>query len=224
MKKPIVTFVTIFLVTQLFSQNNIRIRSGIGAANAVHFFDIYRAHANPILSTSLGVSSNIKFNHKFVLSPELGLVRKGFGYRVNEFFEEESIYPKMTMHYLTLNTNLRMNINNTKKKSRKYSKNNLFYFLFGVQTGVHLSSKWKFDELITVDGKELIKPFDLGINIGVGYERKLYRSKNYYGFDLRYTHGILNIQRPPNYSTNLRLIEMGFYYCFEFSKRKRRNR
>lgn len=224
MKNLIALSILIFFTAQLFSQKTLRIRAGIGAANAVHFFDIYRTHANPILSTSLGLSTEIKLNHKYEIQPELNFIRKGFGYIVDDFFEEGTIYPNMSINYLTLNTNLRMNINNTKKKSRRYAKKNLFYFLFGAQTGIHVSSKWKFNEVITVDGKELIKPFDLGVNLGIGYERKLYRSKNHYGFDLRYTHGVLNIKKTPHYSTNLRLVEMGFYYGFGFLKQKRKRR
>lgn len=224
MKKLILLSILIFLSTILFSQQSLKMRVGIGAANAVHFFDTYRAHANPILSASLGVATNVKFNNKYVLLPELNFIRKGFGYRVDEFFDEGSIFPQMTINYLTLNTNLRMNINNTRKKGRKSSKENLFYFLSGVQAGLNVSSKWKYADVVIVDGKELIKPFDLGINIGVGYEKKTHRSKNHYGFDLRYTHGVLNIQQPPNYSTNLRLVELGFFYGFGFLKRKRKRK
>lgn len=71
----------------------------------------------------------------------------------------------------------------------RYPFGNGFYGEAGLQPGVRLSAKDKYDgESYSVNDN--IKPFDLGIPLGVGYD-----FPNNFGLGLRVTPGVMNISR-----------------------------
>jgi len=82
-----------------------------------------------------------------------------------------------------------------------------FFAEAGLQPGLLLSAKNKGAE--TTDIKDEVQKFDVGIPIGAGY-----RFKNKLGVALRYTPGLLNINKDDSYKHRNSVISFRASYAF----------
>ncbi|MEO5561916.1 MAG: porin family protein [Chitinophagaceae bacterium] len=82
-----------------------------------------------------------------------------------------------------------------------------FFAEAGLQPGLLLSAKNKGAE--TTDIKDEVQKFDLGIPIGAGY-----KFKNKFGVVLRYTHGLLNVNKDDTYKNRNTVISLRGSYAF----------
>ncbi len=88
-----------------------------------------------------------------------------------------------------------------------------FYGELGIQPGFLLSAKDKYDGE-SVDWKDYIKTFDLGIPLGVGYD-----FENNFGLNFRVVPGILNINEEEYYDYKDRNLVVSLTGTYTFPKK-----
>lgn len=95
-------------------------------------------------------------------------------------------------NYGTSSRTSRLNYLNFPVMVRYQRQRNGFFAEAGVQPGLLLSAKDKGST--TTDIKTEVKKFDVGIPVGVGY-----KFKNKFGVGLRFTPGLINVNKDPQY-------------------------
>lgn len=96
----------------------------------------------------------------------------------------------------------------------------LFQYMFdngirlqaGPQVGILLAAKSK-NGSTTIDNKENVKPIDLALSIGAGY---IYPPVGL-GIDVRYNHGLNNINETGDVKSTNRGFQLGLFYIFSHS-------
>lgn len=132
--------------------------------------------AKSLLAPQFGVFANYSISDKLGIQPELLYSMQGF--KMEESYEGETYEGKLKLDYILVPIMVK------------------FYPITGLslqagpQFGFLVSAKWKETGEDEIDVKDDAKKFDLGLNLGAGYELE-----NGLGLDLRYNFGLTNINK-----------------------------
>lgn len=196
-------------------QNKIYTRSGFGLSAAKTFFEEYDSYSDNLIHANLNGGFNLKIGKKNALQTELQFSRKGYVYKVFNFFDEEKIFPKMEIYYASLNGLLKTEILFAKKR-KTYGP--WLSVLSGFQLSRNIYSKWRYANIIERKADDTIKPFDFSVIAGICLDKRI-DNRQHVGFDLRYTHGLYNVVSQRGFKTQLRSIDFGFYYYWILKNR-----
>jgi hypothetical protein len=136
-------------------------------------------------SFHIGLLGHIHMSDNFALQPELVFSAQGAKYGDDQ---------KLDLNYLNVPVMF------------QYMFDNGFRLQAGPQVGFLLSA-----EADGNDVKDNLNGTDLGLGIGMGYVNP----ESNFGFDLRYNHGLSNINENDNFDSFNRGFQLGVFYLFK---------
>jgi len=148
------------------------------------------ANYNFSLGYNFGLLGHIHLNEQFALQPEIVYSVQGTNYNSNG-----------------KNVDLLLNYVNVPVLFQ-YMFNNGFRLELGPQLGILTGARNKVDNIKTNVNSSFK---DFGLAMGISYVRP----KTGFGFDLRYNHGLSNINASNNYNTFNRGVQLGLFYLFQ---------
>jgi hypothetical protein len=190
MKSIITTFALVFLMTGVaIAQNaNIGIKGGLNAYTINNDVD---SNNDLKIGFHLGLLAHFHLADQFALQPEIIFSTQGAKYTLagSEF--------NLNLNYINIPV--------------------LFQFMFdngfrlqaGPQIGILASANSELNNNST-DIKDDFEPIDLGLSVGVSY----INPESNFGIDLRYNHGLSNINASSNVNAFNRGLQAGVFYLF----------
>ena len=198
MKKVLfVGILSILCISASFAQARFGVTAGLNASKLSVSGEEDEMSFDFKAGSQVGVLMDYSINENFSIIPELLFSQRGAKFKISNFedldVEDLDIKAKATM---TLNY-LQLPVNAAYKFDVGYG-SKLFIFA-GPYVGYGISAKAKgessyegvkvsmSEDLKFGSGEDEIKPFDFGINVGLGYEyQKIF-------FKLQYNHGLTNL-------------------------------
>lgn len=169
-------------------------RFGLGLENGVSFLKSGNelqdgfGFSAPLWSYSFSLGYEKKILNAFNLTSEIQFSRRGFSYKIKNYFEEDEISAKRTMKYLALNLIPSYSIFE-KKKGKYISK---LSFLSGFSISHIFDHKWKYAHQDKTDVSNNVKSFEGAFIIGSEFSR-FKKGKKLYALGVRYYSGFSDI-------------------------------
>lgn len=138
-----------------------------------------------------GLLGHIHINRYFAVQPEVVYSLQGAKYKVND------VTTDLNLSYINVPVLL------------QYMFDNGLRLQAGPQLGLLIAAKSKAGNT-TTDYKENLKPIDLALSIGAGY---IFPPVGL-GIDLRYNHGLTNINDSGDVTSTNRGLQLGLFYIF----------
>lgn len=180
-------FALIMLTANLEAQHvNIGIKGGLNVYTLNNDND---ADADFKAGFHAGLLGHIHIKDQFALQPELVFSVQGAGNPNNDSY--------LNLNYINIPVLF------------QYMFDNGFRLQAGPQLGLLLSAKLK-DGDSTTDRKDNYKSIDLGLGLGASYVHP----PTGYGVDVRYNHGLSNINAEGSVNTTNSGIQIGVFYLF----------
>lgn len=195
--KLLFTFLTALLITSAAVAQHGNTPTGhvsIGIKGGVNMYNIH--NDNDIkydykVGYNFGLLGHIHLNKSFALQPELVYSAQGAKYMANN----------ATTNYNLSYINLPVLV--------QYMFDNGLRLQAGPQVGLLIAAKSKTGSTI-VDIKEDLKPIDFSLSIGAGY---IFPPIGL-GIDIRYNHGLSNINDIGDITSTNRGLQLGLFYIF----------
>lgn len=146
---------------------------------------------NPKLGFHAGMLGHIHINPHFAIQPELVFSAQGTTFKAN------GLDNKLKLNYLNIPLNF------------QYMFDNGFRLQVGPQLGILTSAKLKTGD-INSDTKPNFKVADIGITVGFSYVKP----STGLGIDIRYNHGLSNINANNSINSYNRGVQLGLFYLF----------
>lgn len=195
--KLLFTLFTVLLITSAAVAQHGNTPKGhvsIGIKGGVNLYNIHNDNDTKYDSKvgyNFGLLGHIHLNKSFAIQPELVYSVQGAKYMVNN-----------------ATTNYNLNYINVPVLIQ-YMFDNGLRLQAGPQLGLLISAKSKTSST-TIDNKENVKPIDLALSIGAGY---IFPPTGL-GIDLRYNHGLSNINDIGAVTSTNRGLQLGLFYIF----------
>ncbi|MDZ4756653.1 MAG: porin family protein [Bacteroidota bacterium] len=179
----------IMLGTVQSQHTNIGIKGGL---NGYTVKGNSNANYTPKLGLNLGVLAHIHLSKKFALQPEIVFSVQGTKYTSNgKNVDLQLKYVNIPILF-------------------QYMFENGFRLELGPQVGILTGAKNKVDDFKT-NVNSSFKSVDLGLAVGMSYVRPA----TGFGFDIRYNHGLTNINTNNTFNTFNRGVQVGLFYLFQ---------
>ena len=183
------TLAAFFLAAQANAQHiNIGIKGGV---NAYNIQNDNSATNDPLVGFHLGLLSHIHLARQVAFQPEIVLSTQGAKYKAPD------AGTKLNLAYINVPLLI------------QYMFDNGFRLQAGPQVGFLASAKSTFNGRST-DVKSTLEPIEVGLSAGVGYVNP----PTGLGIDLRYNHGLSNINKNDIVKSTNRGIQIGLFYLF----------
>lgn len=190
MKNLLLTSLTFLFLSGIVQSQHVNV--GIkGGLNAYTVSGDNTPGYNPKLSFHAGVLGHIHIKTQFAIQPELIFSAQGTTYKAN------GLENKLNLNYLNIPLNF------------QYMFDNGFRLQAGPQLGILTSAKLKTGD-IKSDSKSNFKIADIGVTLGFSY----IKPSTGLGIDIRYNHGLSNINANNSIHSYNRGVQLGLFYLF----------
>jgi len=191
MKKILSAAVLSFIILGTVQANNINI--GIkGGLNGYTVRGNNLADYTPKLGFHAGVLGHIHLATKFALQPEIYYSVQGTKYK------SAGTEVDLQLNYVNVPVLF------------QYMFDNGFRLQLGPQLGILTGARSKVGNTKT-NVNSSFKTVDVGVAAGISYVKP----STGFGFDIRYNHGLTNINSSNTYNTYNRGIQLGLFYLFQ---------
>jgi len=143
----------------------------------------YLTHRFPSFSYQIGVCGTVKLHKHFDFHPELLLVKQGLNYNIDFLYDD--VKYKLNIWYIQLPL-----IINWKFRVEKKAQPNLFLGPYGALKLAARRIKI-YDGIDASDEMSNVKPYDIGLAGGFGYEFKMTSGK--FIAEMRFNYSLVNI-------------------------------
>lgn len=200
------------------AQPSVDFRTGLGVSYSLIGFEENKSLTDGLLQYSIGAGLDLYKKEGNYVRAELQLARRGYSYKIKNYFDKPKIRARLPIIYLQFNTYFQKKLNLLYKKRKNKKKS--VHALFGGFIAGRLKSKWRYSGQTTADNSK-INNIDAGLIIGIKYQKRLPR-KNIIGMDFRYSHSLTNILDHPFNTGYLRSFEVGLFYKISAKKKKKK--
>jgi hypothetical protein len=191
MKHYLFTVVSLLLITGAAQAQHVNI--GIkGGLNAFTIMGDNSADFDPKISYHVGLLGHIHMGNNFALQPEVVYSAQGSISKI------AGVDLSLNMNYVNIPLLI------------QYMYDNGFRLQVGPQLGILTTAKSKTGNVNT-DVKANYKSTDIGVSVGMSYVKP----STGFGFDIRYNHGLTNINKSDATNSYNRGIQIGLFYLFQ---------
>jgi Outer membrane protein beta-barrel domain len=191
MKQYIFAIMSLLLITLTVQAQHVNI--GIkGGGNAYTIMGDNSADFEPKISFHVGLLGHIHVGNPFALQPEIVYSLQGSQSKV------AGVDTHIDLNYVNIPLQL------------QYMYDNGFRLQAGPQLGILASAKSVTGDS-KVDVKANYKSTDIGVTVGMSYVKP----STGFGFDIRYNHGLTNINESDAVNSYNRGIQVGFFFLFQ---------
>jgi hypothetical protein len=190
--KHLLFTVTTFLLVTITAQSqhvNIGIKGGL---NAYTIMGDNSSEFDPKISYHIGLLGHIHISNRFALQPEVVFSVQGYKAKV------AGVDMSLNMNYVNIPLLF------------QYMFDNGFRLQVGPQLGILASAKSKTGS-VNSDVKANYKSTDFGLSVGMSYVKP----STGFGIDVRYNHGLTNINKSDAINSYNRGIQVGLFYLFQ---------
>lgn len=193
MKNMLLTAIAFFMLSGILQAQhmNIGIKGGLNLST-IHT-DISSDYKSRI-GFVVGLLSHIHINENFAIQPEVVYSTQGSAYKFT------GIDYKLNLNYINIPLNF------------QYMFDNGFRLQAGPQIGFLTSAK-AVSSGSDLDMKSNFENIDIGLTIGMSYVKP----STGFGIDLRYNHGLSNINSNDIANAYNRVVQLSLFYLFQHS-------
>lgn len=173
----------------------------------------YVHYSHPLYSFGIGLKFKKKLMGEIYYSPEFGLKRTGYSFRINDFFFEAKTRATFASYRIYSGADFNYSFSERKNKSGRKKAYNV-----GIQPLIsyQLNGIWSYDNDDSINLNTKYFNFDLGLNFNLRYKVK-HRRKRDWAIGLNYYLGIL--PSTEDRGTNAYLREFNLSFDFQLKKK-----